>query len=84
MEDTMFGLRKNGELEQLLKSVNMNCSNNYKDAAKMDYEGFWKRLGEMKKTGQISDKVYAHYESEGKKLQGKMKNYSHQNNVKGF
>ena len=80
----MFGVRKNRELEGLLDSVQMNCSNNYKDAAKMDYETFWRRLEELKQSGEISGKVYEHYESEGNKLQGKMKNYNHQNNVRGF
>ncbi len=80
----LFGPRKNRELDQLLESVNMNCSNNYKDAAKMDYEKFWKRLEELKEAGQINDKTYAYYDQEGSKLQGKMKNYHHNNNVRGF
>lgn len=80
----MFGSKKNRELEGLLESVNMNCSNNYKDAAKMDYEAFWKRLNELRSDGSISEKTYAYYEKEGNKLQGKMKNYNHQNNVRGF
>lgn len=80
----MFGLKKNRELEGLLESVNMNCSNNYKDAAKMDYETFWKRLEELRSSGSISEKAFAYYEKEGNKLQGKMKNYNHQNNVRGF
>lgn len=80
----MFGTKKNRELEGLLESVNMNCSNNYKDAAKMDYETFWRRLGELRDSGKISEKTYVHYEKEGNKLQGKMKNYNHQNNVRGF
>ena len=39
------------ELEQLLTSVQMNSSNNYKDAAKADYETFWKRMAELKESG---------------------------------
>lgn len=80
----LFGKRKNRELEDLLESVNMNCSNNYKDAAKMDYETFWRRLEEMRESGELSEKMYSYYESEGGKLRGKMKNYNHQNNVRGF
>nr|MBP3599397.1 hypothetical protein [Eubacterium sp.] len=80
----LFGPRKNRELEQLLESVNMNCSNNYKDAAKMDYEKFWRRLEELKQSGEISTKSYTYYEQEGTKLQGKMKNYNHNNNVRSF
>lgn len=79
-----FGKKKNRELDSLLESVQMNCSNNYKDAAKSDYETFWKRLEELKNDGKISDKMYTYYEHEGNKWQGKMKNYHHQNNVRGF
>ncbi len=79
-----FGVKKVRELDRLLQSVQMNCSNNYKDAAKMDYETFWKRLEEWKASGKMSEKTYAHYEHEGNKFSAKMKNYHHQNNVKGF
>ena len=47
----MFGRRRIAELEQLLTSVQMNSSNNYKDAAKADYETFWKCMAEMKESG---------------------------------
>lgn len=80
----MFGRKKNRELEQLLESVQMNSSNNYKDAAKADYEQFWKRLEELKKSGKINAKGYEYYQHEGNKWSAKMKNYHHQNNVKGF
>ena len=46
------------ELEQLLTSVQMNSSNNYKDAAKADYETFWKRMAELKERGKINEKTY--------------------------
>lgn len=80
----MFGRRKITELDNLLESVQMNSSNNYKDAAKADYELFWKRLKELRESGKISEKTYLFYEREGNKWQGKMKNYHHQNNVRGF
>lgn len=81
---TMFFKKRVTELEQLLTSVQMNSSNNYKDAAKADYESFWKRLEELKQTGKINEKTYRYYEHEGNKWQAKMKNYNHQNNVTGF
>ena len=52
----MFGRRRIAELEQLLTSVQMNSSNNYKDAAKADYETFWKRMAELKESGKINEK----------------------------
>ena len=51
----MFGRRRIAELEQLLTSVQMNSSNNYKDAAKADYETFWKRMAELKERGKINE-----------------------------
>ena len=80
----MFGRRRIAELEQLLTSVQMNSSNNYKDAAKADYETFWKRMAELKERGKINEKTYRYYVQEGNKWQAKMKNYNHQNNVTGF
>lgn len=80
----MFGRKKITELDKLLESVQMNSSNNYKDAAKADYELFWKRLEELQESAKISEKTYLFYKREGNKWQGKMKNYHHQNNVRGF
>lgn len=60
----MFGRRKITELDNLLESVQMNSSNNYKDAAKADYELFWKRLKELRESGKISEKTYLFYERE--------------------
>lgn len=80
----MFGKKKIHELDQLLESVQMNSSNNYKDAAKADYEKFWTTLEKLKKEAAISGRTIAYYEREGNKWQGAMKNYHHQNNVKSF
>lgn len=80
----MFGRKKVLELEQLLESLQMNSSNNYKDAAKKDYETFWRRLKELKESGSITEKTAQFYEREGNKWQGKMKNYHHQNNVRAY
>ena len=80
----MFGRKRIAELEQLLISVQMNSSNNYKDAAKADYETFWKCMAELKESGKINEKTYRYYEREGNRWQAKMKNYNHQNNVTGF
>lgn len=54
----MFGRKRIAELEQLLISVQMNSSNNYKDAAKADYETFWKCMAELKESGKINEKTY--------------------------
>ncbi len=80
----MFKKRTSKELDALLESLRMNSANNYKDAAKEDYELFWKRLEELHESGELSDKGYARYEAQGMMWKDKMKNYHHQNNVTGF
>ena len=55
------------ELEQLLTSVQMNSSNNYKDAAKADYETFWKRMAELKESGKINEKIMNTKEINGRR-----------------
>ena len=78
----MFGKVK--ELDQLLESLKMNSSNNYKDAAKTDYETLIARVEELKETGKIKGRAADHYDKEIEKWASAMKNYNHQNNVKSF
>ncbi len=80
----MFGKKRIQELETLLMEIQSNSENNYKDAAKEAYQQFWNVLEIKQKANQISAKTYAYYEKEGRKWQGKMQNYHHQNNVKSF
>ena len=81
----MFGfLKKNKLLENKLQTLQMNFENNYKDAAKLNYEEYWKMLDELAASGKIKGKQIDYYKQRGEDLRGQMNNFNHQNNVKTF
>lgn len=81
----MFGLlKKNQLLENKLQTLQMNFENNYKDAAKLNYEEYWKMLDELTVSGKIKGKQIDYYKQRGEDLRGQMNNFNHQNNVKTF
>lgn len=80
----MFGIKKNERLEMKLKTLQMNFENNYKDAAKLNYEEYWKLLDEMIADGTLKKKQADYYKDKGESLREQMKNFNHQNNVKSF
>ena len=81
----MFGLlKKNQLLENKLKTLQMNFENNYKDAAKLNYEEYWKMLDELTDSGKLKGKQIDYYKQRGEDLRGQMNNFNHQNNVKTF
>ena len=81
----MFGiLKKNQQLETKLQTLQMNFENNYKDAAKLNYEEYWKMLDELADSGKIKRKQIDYYKQRGEDLRGQMNNFNHQNNVKTF
>ena len=81
----MFGLlKKNQLLENKLQTLQMNFENNYKDAAKLNYEEYWKMLDELTDSGKVKGKQIDYYKQRGEDLRGQMNNFNHQNNVKTF
>ena len=81
----MFGLvKKNEALEMKLKTLQMNFENNYKDAAKINYEEYWKMLSELEQSGKLKQKQIDYYKERGESLRGQKDNFNHQNNVKTF
>lgn len=81
----MFGfVKKNEALEMKLKTLQMNFENNYKDAAKINYEEYWKMLSELEQSGKLKQKQVDYYKERGESLRGQMDNFNHQNNVKTF
>ena len=77
-------LKKNQLLENKLQTLQMNFENNYKDAAKLNYEEYWKMLDELADSGKIKGKQIDYYKQRGEDLRGQMNNFNHQNNVKTF
>ena len=80
----MFGKKKIQALDVLFESLEMNSSNNYKDAAKENYQDICRILEEAKASGKYSDKTFGAYEDKMAEWAPKMENYHHQNNVKSF
>ena len=81
----MFGLlKKNQLLENKLQTLQMNFENNYKDAAKLNYEEYWKMFDELTASGKLKGKQIGYYKQRGEDLRGQMNNFNHQNNVKTF
>ena len=81
----MFGLlKKNQLLENKLQTLQMNFENNYKDAAKLNYEEYWKMLDELTDSGKLKGKQIDYYKQRGEDLRGQMNHFNHQNSVKTF
>ena len=80
----MFGKKKIQALDVLFESLEMNSSNNYKDAAKENYQDICRILEEAKASGKYPEKTLGAYESKVAEWAPKMENYHHQNNVKSF
>lgn len=81
----MFGKpKKNKQLELKLKTLQMNFENNYKDAAKLNYEEYWTLLDRLSGDGTLNEKQKEYYRQQGEALRKQMDNFNHQNNVKTF
>ncbi|MCQ2520583.1 MAG: hypothetical protein MJ107_08645 [Lachnospiraceae bacterium] len=73
----LFKTKYERQLDSLLGSLNMNMSNNYKDAARMDFDEFEKLFEELKARGVLKEKTIAAYESVLSVYKEKLKGYSH-------
>ncbi len=80
----MFGKKRISELDALFDSLAMNKSNNYKDAAKKDYEDICAKLEGYRASGEYPEKVLKPYVERMVELAPVMENYNHQNNVRSF
>lgn len=65
------------QLDEIIGRMEMNMSNNYKDAAQQDLKEFGELLKEMKETEKISKGQLSYYENKFSMFQEKMKNYTH-------
>ena len=73
-----FGNRKQyKQLEEIIQHIEMNVSNNYKDAAQENLRELEKLLNEMEAAGKGSEKQLSYYKSRLSEFQGKMKNFTH-------
>lgn len=77
----MFGfLKKVGKVSQLEKiagELEMNMSNNYKDAAQENFREFERVLGTLESEGRISEAQVSVYRQKLSTYKQKLKNYTH-------
>lgn len=68
---------KNKELEAAVARLQMNMSNNYKDAAQADYKDLMDLYKEFVESGALSDKQNAYYKGIIEEYSIKMEHYTH-------
>lgn len=77
----MFGfLKKVGKvnsLEKIAQELEMNMSNNYKDAAQENFREFEQTLDAMETAGEISGAQASAYRQKLSAYRQKLKNYTH-------
>ena len=77
---TMFGIFKSGknkQLETLIQRIQMNVSNNYKDAAQMNLKEFEELLVELEESGKLGERQKAYYHEQLDEFKARMKNFTH-------
>lgn len=75
---------KNKRLEDIIQSIQMNLSNNYKDAAQMDLKEFEMALRELGESGEIGKGQKSYYEVKLSEFQQSMKNFTHKDQKVGW
>ena len=68
---------KHSGLDDVILRLNMNMSNNYKDAAQSNLREFEALFYELKASGRLNAKQEVRYETLLSEYKEKMKNYSH-------
>ena len=68
---------KNKELESVVARLQMNMSNNYKDAAQADYKELMELYEKLSGKGGLTDKQKSYYKEVIEEYRVKMKDYTH-------
>lgn len=70
-------LSRNKELDEIIKKLQLNCSNNYKDNAQANFKEFTTRFEQLKSQGKLSGKKLGYYEKIKEEYEEKLKGFSH-------
>lgn len=65
------------QLDAIVKRIQMNLSNNYKDAAQLNLKEFEETLERLEKDGMLGEAKRVHYHELLDSLKGQMKNFTH-------
>lgn len=68
---------KNKELEEIKQRLQMNVSNNYKDAAQLNLKEFEEKLQELEDAGKLSDNQKVQYHEVLTEYKAKMTKFTH-------
>ena len=68
---------KNKELESVVARLQMNMSNNYKDAAQAEYKALMELYKELSGKGGLTEKQKSYYKEVIEEYRVKMKDYTH-------
>ena len=77
MFDFIRNIGKNKQLEAAIARLQMNMSNNYKDAAQVDYRELVNAYAEFADKGVLSDRQKDYYKGVIEDYSVKMKDYTH-------
>lgn len=67
----------NKQLDEIIQRIQMNVSNNYKDAAQLNLKEFEKQLQELTADGKLNEKQKNYYEGQLSSFKEQMKNFTH-------
>ena len=73
----LFKSKEEKELDSIIQRLQMNMSNNYKDASIDDFKDLEATMNTVRASGKLKDKVLAKYEAILDEYREKMKGYSH-------
>lgn len=77
----MFGFLKgngkNKQLEEIMRRLQMNVANNYKDAAQLNLKEFEEKMTELKESGKLNDASQAYYEDKLQGFKTQLRNFTH-------
>ena len=71
-------IKKNKDIEQLLKILEMDAANNYKDAVQEDIKRIETEIASQESIGKLKDNQKKHYEEILKGLRIQYQHFTHQ------
>ena len=77
MAMNIFKSKAEKELDEIIRSLEMNMSNNYKDNAQDNLKELEVAINGMRETGALKPKVFDKYDAILSDYREKMKGYSH-------
>lgn len=65
------------QLDEVIRSIEVNAANNYKDAAQQSLKEFEELFKKLEETGQLNQKEKTYYAEKLSAFQHSMKNFTH-------